>query len=96
MPKLTHEALKTALNSLPDWHLDGGKLVRDYKFPGFIEAMAFVNQVAEIAESANHHPDIDIRYNEVRLGLISHDSGGVTSRDINLATRIGRELHQPA
>jgi len=96
MPKLTDEALKTALNSLPDWHLDDGKLVRDYKFPGFLEAMAFVNQVAEIAESANHHPDIDIRYNEVRLGLISHDSGGVTSRDINLATRIGRELHQPA
>ena len=96
MPKLTDESLKTALEALPEWHLDEGKLIRDYTFPDFVKAMAFVNQVAEIAEAANHHPDIDIRYNQVRLGLISHDSGGLTSRDINLATRIDSELQYSA
>jgi 4a-hydroxytetrahydrobiopterin dehydratase len=54
--------------------------------------MFFVNKVAVLAEAANHHPDIDIRYNQVRLGLISHDSGGITKRDASLAGRINEEL----
>ncbi len=56
------------------------------------EAMAFANRVADLAESAGHHPDIDIRYNKVRLGLISHDAGGITTRDAKMAARLGREL----
>jgi len=63
MPKLTDESLELALKSLPEWQLEDGKLIRDYTFPGFAQAMIFVNQVAGIAEAANHHPDIDVRYN---------------------------------
>jgi 4a-hydroxytetrahydrobiopterin dehydratase len=92
MPKLTDSELESALHTLPDWQLEDGKLVRDYTFPDFVAAVAFVNKVAAVAESANHHPDIDIRYNQVRLGLISHDSGGLTRRDIKLARRIGTDI----
>jgi 4a-hydroxytetrahydrobiopterin dehydratase len=95
MPKLTEEALQSALETIPSWKLEEGKLVRDWTFPDFVQAMVFVNQVAGIAEAANHHPDIDIRYNQVRLALISHDSGGITKRDVNLAARIDRELPPP-
>lgn len=95
MAKLTEEALKTALETLPAWQLEDGKLIRDYTFHDFVAAIAFVNEVAGLAESANHHPDIDIRYNRVRLGLISHDSGGITSRDVKLAAQIDHELTTP-
>ena len=50
--------------------------------------MQFVNKIADAAEQANHHPDIDIRYNKVTMALVSHDSGGVTQRDIKMAKRI--------
>jgi 4a-hydroxytetrahydrobiopterin dehydratase len=92
MPKLTNTEIEAALPTLPGWHLSEEKLVRDYTFPDFAVAMSFVNQVAALAESANHHPDIDIRYNQVRLALISHDSGGITKRDIKLATTINEKI----
>ena len=94
MPKLTDAELGIARRDLPMWQLEDGKLVRDYTFPDFAAAMIFVNKVAALAESTNHHPDIDIRYNQVRLALISHDSGGITKRDIKLATRIDIDLPQ--
>ena len=93
MAKLTDAELDIARHDLPNWHLEDGKLVRDYTFPDFVAAMAFVSKVADLAESANHHPDIDIRYNQVRLALISHDSGGLTKRDIKLATRLNAEIN---
>jgi 4a-hydroxytetrahydrobiopterin dehydratase len=76
----------------PQWKLQDGKLVREWAFKDFVEAMAFVNRVAEIAETAGHHPDIDIRYNHVLLALVSHDAGGITDRDTAMANRIGTEL----
>lgn len=88
MPKLTDAELDIARHDLPGWQLEDGKLVHDYKFPDFVAAMNFVNHIADMAESANHHPDIDIRYNQVRLALISHDSGGITNRDIRFATSV--------
>ncbi len=88
MAKLTAAELEIAHRDLPKWHLEDGKLIREYTFPDFAGAMAFVNGVADIAESANHHPDIEIRYNQVRLALVSHDAGGLTRRDIKLASRI--------
>lgn len=81
-PKLEGNDLHSAVASLPCWALDGGELVRTWTFPDFVAAMGFVNQVAALAESAGHHPDIDIRYNKVRLALVTHDSGGITSRDV--------------
>jgi 4a-hydroxytetrahydrobiopterin dehydratase len=88
MPKLTPTEIEAALATLPNWQLSEGKLIHDYTFSDFLAAMAFVNQVAALAESANHHPDIDIRYNRVRLALISHDSGGITKRDVKFATTL--------
>jgi 4a-hydroxytetrahydrobiopterin dehydratase len=88
MATLTDVELEQAIATLPSWRLESGELVQERKFPDFAAAMRFVNQVADEAERANHHPDIDIRYNRVRLALISHDSGGITHRDISMAKRI--------
>jgi 4a-hydroxytetrahydrobiopterin dehydratase len=70
------------------WHLMGGKLVKSVVCDGFVGALAFVGAVGELAEEANHHPDIDIRYNRVTLALITHDSGGITRLDLDLARAI--------
>ena len=74
---------------MSDWHEEGTALVRDFSFPDFAGAMAFVNQVAEMAEAANHHPDILIHgRNKVRLTLSTHSEGGVTQADHDLAAGI--------
>jgi 4a-hydroxytetrahydrobiopterin dehydratase len=91
-PALSTAEVDALLKSNPEWKLQQGKLVREWTFKDFVEAIAFVNHVAELAESAGHHPDIDIRYNRVQLGLISHDAGGITSRDAAMAARITKEL----
>ena len=93
MSVLSQSEIDTLLKANPDWKLESGKLVRDWTFKDFGQAMAFVNRVAELAEAAGHHPDIDIRYNQVRLGLVSHDAGGITLRDSKMAIRLGHELH---
>ncbi|MDQ2926146.1 MAG: 4a-hydroxytetrahydrobiopterin dehydratase [Acidobacteriota bacterium] len=92
MKKLDAEELKQALQAAPGWELAGGKLEREWTFPDFVEAMKFVNRVAEIAEEADHHPDIDVRYNRVKLGLVTHSAGGITARDATMAARMTREL----
>ena len=92
MATLSKSEVETLLKELPEWKLDGGKLVRDWEFKDFVAAMSFVNRIATLAEQAGHHPDIDIRYNRVRLGLISHDAGGITERDAKMARRISRDL----
>lgn len=88
MPVLEERIIAAKLKSMPRWKLERGELVRHCEFAGFVEAMQFVNSVAELAEGAAHHPDIDIRYNKVRLSLISHDAGGLTERDFDLAAAI--------
>jgi 4a-hydroxytetrahydrobiopterin dehydratase len=88
MTVLSVAAITDRLAPLPDWHLEGDSIVRQFVFPDFVEAMAFVNRVAEKAEGAGHHPDIDIRWNKVRLALSSHDAGGLTEADFNLAAII--------
>jgi len=80
------------LKAHPEWRLQGGKLVRAWTFKDFLEAMAFVNRVAVLAETANHHPDIDIRYNQVTLGLVSHDAAGITQRDASMASQLSKEF----
>jgi 4a-hydroxytetrahydrobiopterin dehydratase len=86
--KLSEDDLRSLLSELPDWRLEQERLVRHWKFKDFVEAMAFVNRVAEVAEAAGHHPDIDIRYNRVQLALVSHDAGGITARDAAMARRL--------
>ena len=89
---LTTSEIDDVLRAHPEWKMKDGKLVREWTFGNFIEAMAFVNQIAAIAEDAGHHPDIDIRYNRVTLALVSHDAGGVTERDVRMAGRINSNL----
>jgi 4a-hydroxytetrahydrobiopterin dehydratase len=84
--------IEEALKTHTAWKLQGGKLVREWTFKDFVEAMKFVNRVAGVAEAAGHHPDIDIRYNRVLLGLVSHDAGGITKRDAAMASRIDKEF----
>jgi 4a-hydroxytetrahydrobiopterin dehydratase len=85
MTVLSPTDIHSKLSSLPAWRVEAGELARTFQFADFREAMRFVNQVAEAAEQAGHHPDIDIRYNKVRLGLVSHDAGGLTKKDFDLA-----------
>jgi 4a-hydroxytetrahydrobiopterin dehydratase len=90
MSVLAPEIVQERLGSMPGWKLEGKEIARYYEFPDFAGAMVFVNQVAAEAEKAGHHPDIDIRYNKVRLGLISHDKGGLTERDMKMALALSR------
>ena len=82
---LTKAELDEVIHRHPNWKLESGKLIREWTFTDFVEAMAFVNRVATLAESVGHHPDIDIRYNRVLLGLVTHDAGGITRRDATMA-----------
>jgi len=88
MATLSDTEVKTALGGLPGWELTGGEIVKEYKFADFVAALAFVNRLAERAEAANHHPDIDIRWNTVRLALATHSEGGLTRKDFDLAQQI--------
>jgi len=90
MAVLTDSEIQQALGSLPGWTRKGIAIQRIFQFPDFKAAMAFVNRIADAAEQANHHPDIDIRYNKVTMSLVSHDSGGITKRDIGMAERINQ------
>ena len=86
MAVLKEDEISTALALLPGWGVEDGMLVKHYVFPeGFLPAIAFVTRVADAAEAANHHPDIDIRWNQVRIALTTHDEGGLTGKDTTLA-----------
>ena len=74
----------------PGWRRSGKAIERTYRFVDFKEAMIFVNRVAWLAERANHHPDVTIRYNEVTLSVWTHSEGGLTPRDFSLAHSIDR------
>ncbi len=88
MPKkMAIPEIKAALKTLPEWKRRAAELQREFEFAEFVEAMKFVNAVARAAEAACHHPDIDIRWNRVRLALTTHDAGGLTERDFVLAAR---------
>ena len=88
MPKISKEELDRALRELPGWIVEGDSIRKTYKHGSFAETIVFVNAVAHLAELANHHPDIDIRYTNVTLTLTTHDQGGLTDKDVNLARRI--------
>jgi 4a-hydroxytetrahydrobiopterin dehydratase len=85
---LSNSEIELALQNLPGWASRGDAIERVFKFPDFVQAMKFVNLIGAAAEAANHHPDILINYDKVTLTLVSHDSGGVTQRDIRMAGKI--------
>jgi 4a-hydroxytetrahydrobiopterin dehydratase len=85
--KLDEMKIPAALAALPLWKRDGQTIARTFEFADFLAAMKFVNAVAEIAEAAQHHPNVDIRWNKVALALTTHDAGGLTDKDFALARR---------
>jgi 4a-hydroxytetrahydrobiopterin dehydratase len=82
------KAVAAGLARVPGWARVGRAIARTYRFDDFRSALAFVNRVGELAERQQHHPDIDIRYNEVTLSVWTHDAGGLTERDFRLAAAI--------
>jgi len=92
MPPLSPQQAAARLSGLPDWQIESGELVRTFKFEDFVAAMGFVNRVADLAEAAAHHPDIDIRYNRVRLASVTHDAGGITGKDFDLAAEADQAI----
>jgi len=88
MATLTQDEVAQALGELDGWEQNGAEIRKEYSFTDFGLAMEFVNHVARAAEAANHHPDIDIRYNKVTLALSTHSEGGLTAKDVELAQRI--------
>jgi 4a-hydroxytetrahydrobiopterin dehydratase len=90
MEKLSTEKTKTALATVPDWKKKGRTITRTFQFKDFPAAIKFVNAVAKLAEQAWHHPDIDIRWNKVTLTLTTHDAGGLTEKDFDLAGKFDR------
>lgn len=86
LQKLDKAAIDKALKDVPAWRVnDHGQIEHTYTFSDFIRAMHFVEKIAGCAERAQHHPDIDIRYNKVRLAVNTHDAGGLTTKDFDLA-----------
>jgi 4a-hydroxytetrahydrobiopterin dehydratase len=90
MAKLSAQDLAAGLERLPGWRREGDTIERTYELPDFRTALAFVGYVGELAEHMDHHPDVDIRYNKVRLTLSTHSAGGLTGKDLTLARRIDR------
>ena len=88
MAKLSASAVSRRLAALKGWRQVGDAIQKRYTFANFKEAMFFVNTVAGLAEKAGHHPDITVNYNRVTLSLSTHDAGGITAKDFDLARRI--------
>ncbi|HEY2207363.1 MAG TPA: 4a-hydroxytetrahydrobiopterin dehydratase [Pseudonocardia sp.] len=89
---LDDSAVTEALRTLPDWTRDGAALVLTTKLPSFLTAIRVVDQVAEAAEAADHHPDIDIRWRTLTFRLSTHSDGGITGKDVALAGEISDKV----
>ncbi len=88
--RLDDNAINEALQTLPGWERENDALVKTFTFFAFLDGIAFVVRVAQAAEAAGHHPDVDIRYTRVRCALSTHDAGGITAKDVELASAIGK------
>lgn len=87
--KLNNDDVQSRLADTNGWVLEkDGAIRRTFEFETFLDAVAFVNRIAHAAESAQHHPDMDIRYNKVTIGLLTHDAGGLTAKDFALAQQV--------
>jgi len=89
-PPLSRQEAERLAHEIPQWTLKEQAIEREFIFKGFREAMAFVNRVAEVAEQEDHHPDICISYNRVRLELSTHKIGGLSPNDFILAAKVDR------
>ncbi|AFZ47807.1 pterin-4-alpha-carbinolamine dehydratase [Cyanobacterium stanieri PCC 7202] len=85
---LNQTEIQQKLNNLDQWAINGKNITRTFQFSDFVNAIDFVNKLVGPAESAGHHPDISISYNKVTISLTSHDQGGITQKDFDLAQEI--------
>jgi 4a-hydroxytetrahydrobiopterin dehydratase len=90
--RLSDDEVIRGLQDLPGWERNGDEIVRTVRFPEFMDGIRFIGRVADLAEAADHHPDIDIRYRNVRFALSTHDEGGLTEKDLRLARQINDAL----
>ncbi len=88
MTTLTDEEVAQSIANLPGWRHQGGEIFKQYKFPTFMDAIAFIDRLADKADEANHHPDLENHYNRVRVALHTWDENGITEKDIRLAHEI--------
>jgi 4a-hydroxytetrahydrobiopterin dehydratase len=88
--RLSDIGIQRELGVLPGWSRRGDSLTKTYRFPTFPGAITFVTRVADVAESMDHHPDIDIRHTRLTFTLSTHDAGGITANDLSLAKEIER------
>lgn len=87
-PKLDDATIEANLSDLNGWARKGDKIERKFEFDDFLAAIAFINRIAPLAEEADHHPELFNVYNRVEIELTTHDSGGITQKDFDLATAI--------
>jgi 4a-hydroxytetrahydrobiopterin dehydratase len=92
MGLLSEEEIKGRLLQHPGWQVSNGVIKKQFTFPSFSEGIRFVNRVAELADAADHHPDIDIRYIRVAMSLSTHSAGGLTEKDFTLARQIDQAV----
>ena len=88
MPKLSDGDVEKGLAGLAGWSRAGDAIEKTYELPSFPDAVAFVTRIGFLAEAANHHPDLDVRYKNVRVALSTHSEGGITDKDLSLAGEI--------
>ena len=88
LPLLAEAEVVSALAALPGWSRVGDEIEKTFERPSFPDAIAFVVRVGFLAEAADHHPDLDIRWRRVRVALTTHDSGGLTANDVEVAQQI--------
>ncbi len=82
--------IQAKMKDIKDWSLEGEMIIKEFEFKDFKKAIEFVNKVAEIAEANNHHPDILIKYNIVRLTLTTHSENGLSEKDFYVAEEIDK------
>lgn len=87
---LSPTEIEESISKLSEWTLEGKKIKLTKKFKDFVEAINFVNKLVEPAESAGHHPDLEISYNQVTITLTTHDAGGLTNQDFQMAEKIAK------
>lgn len=90
MKVFDQQTIHKRLEELPEWYLDTDAIRRDWQFKDFLEAMSFLNDVANLAEKYQHHPEIHNVYNKVSLRFNTHDAGGITEKDFTIAKDINR------
>lgn len=88
MTPLAPRSLRASLSALPGWRIEDGKLTRNYIFPDFTQAFAFMSAAALVIEKLGHHPEWSNTYNRVDVRLVTHDAGGITRKDFDLASRL--------